>query len=161
MKILIFQIVALLSLTSHGQHPLVAFDNLVGSSWVSEGIQLGGFEGRTVYQVASGLDGKIIKVKTYATDPNTKEFGLRNEGIRAYDVGQAVIKFYEFDKLGGITVGTVTADDKNLHFDYEYKGMKLRDSWIFEDKDQYRFIVGSWDGKHWIQKFHETRLVRK
>lgn len=141
--------------------PFKAFENLVGSSWVSEGKQLGGFEGKTVYQVSSGLNGKIIKVLTYTTDPSTKEFGLRNEGIRAYDASSKSIKFYEFDKLGGITVGDVLVDGNNMHFEYSYQGMKLRDSWIYENDDQYQFIVGVWENDAWTQKFHETVLLRE
>ena len=117
MKILSLNLLLFVALLSQAQtSPLSVFDNLIGSSWVSEGTQLGGFEGKTVYQVESGLEGKIIKVTTYATDPTTKEFGLRNEGIRAYDATEKVLKFYEFDKLGGITVGNVVVDGRNMHF---------------------------------------------
>ncbi|MEM9388826.1 MAG: hypothetical protein AAGA02_00045 [Bacteroidota bacterium] len=162
MKAIILNILLFSTIISFAQtNPLAAFDNLVGSSWVSEGKQLGGFDGKTVYKIESGLEGKIIKVATYATDPKTKEFGLRNEGIRAYDAGQKTIKFYEFDKLGGTTIGEVIIENKNMHFVYMYQGMELRDSWIYETEDQYRFIVGTWENGDWKQKFHETLLVRE
>ena len=161
MKILSLNLLLFVALLSQAQtSPLSVFDNLIGNSWVSEGTQLGGFEGKTVYQVESGLEGKIIKVTTYATDPTTKEFGLRNEGIRAYDATEKVLKFYEFDKLGGITVGNVVVDGRNMHFEYVYQGMRLRDSWIYEANNQYQFIVGIWENDAWKKKFHETRLVR-
>lgn len=142
-------------------NPLAGFENLAGSSWVSEGTQLGGFEGKTVYKIDYGLDGKIVKVQTFATDPRTKEFGLRNEGIRAFDSKAGSVVFYEFDKLGGITTGKVEIERNNFHYTYTYQGMELRDSWIYKSKDEYEFIVGVWKNGDWVQKFHETTLKRE
>ncbi|MGI9542882.1 MAG: hypothetical protein ACR2MX_06450 [Cyclobacteriaceae bacterium] len=140
--------------------PIKAFENLIGGKWISQGKQLGGFNGKTEIQFEWGLNGKIVKATTYATDPKTMEFGLRNEGIRAYSAADKVVQFYEFDKLGGITKGEVLVDGTDLHYNYEYQGMMLRDSWIFVDNDQYTLIVGVWQEDKWSQKFHEQVFRR-
>lgn len=140
--------------------PMHAFNNLVGSTWVSEGKQLGGFDGKTEFVFSWGLDQKIVHVKTYATDPQTKEFGLRNEGVRAFNAAKERIEFYEFDKFGGVTPGTVITTDKDLHYEYDYQGIKLRDSWIYISEQEYQFIVGIWENGAWTKKFHETKFIR-
>ena len=143
------------------QHPLEAFKNLAGSTWVSEGEQLGGYKGKTEKQFAFGLEGRIIKVKTFSTDPKTLEFGLRNEGIRAWNAQDSLIYFYEFDKFGGITTGQIRIQGKDLHYEYQYQGLMLRDSWQYIDPDRYHYTVGVWDKGAWKQKFHESEFVRK
>ena len=135
-------------------NPMAVFDNLVGSTWVSEGKQLGGFDGKTEAVFSWGLEQKIVHVKTYTTDPQTKDFGLRNEAAKER------IAFYEFDKFGGITAGIVIADSKNLHYEYDYQGLTLRDSWIYVSEDEYQFIVGTWENGDWTKKFHEARFSR-
>jgi hypothetical protein len=151
-----------LSMTVLGQNNrMEAFNVLVGSTWVFEGTQLGGHEGRTEQQFELGLDGKIVKVKTYSTDPKTLQFGLRNEGVRSWNAADSLIYFYEFDKNGGITTGTVTVNKNDLYYDYEYQGIMLRDSWEYVDADTYLLIVGIWDGKTWKQKYHEAKFLRK
>ncbi len=141
-------------------NPMIAFDNLVESTWVSEGKQLGGFDGKTEAVFSWGLEQKIVHVKTYTTDPQTKVFGLRNEGVRAFDAAKEKIAFYEFDKFGGITAGTVIVEDKDLHYEYDYQGLTLRDSWIYVSEDEYQFIVGTWENGDWTKKFHEARFLR-
>ena len=48
----------------------------------------------------------IIKAQAYGTvNSQTGEFGLRNEGIRAYDAEAGELRFWEFDVFGGITAG--------------------------------------------------------
>lgn len=152
----------LLSMTVFGQNnQMEGFNVLVGSTWVFEGTQLGGHEGRTEQQFEFGLDGKIVKVKTYSTDPATLQFRLRNEGVRSFNSADSLIYFYEFDKNGSITTGTVTVNKNDLYYDYKYNGLMLRDSWEYVDADTYLLIVGIWDGKIWKQKFHEAKFVRK
>jgi hypothetical protein len=151
-----------LSMTVIGQNnQMEGFNVLVGSTWVFEGTQLGGHEGKTEQQFEFGLDGKIVKVKTYSTDPITLQFGLRNEGVRSFNAADSLIYFYEFDKNGGITTGTVTVNKNDLYYDYKYNGLMLRDSWEYVDADTYLLIVGIWDGKVWKQKFQEAKFVRK
>ncbi len=156
---LIFMITPLLILGQAKE--LEAFKVLVDATWVSEGVQLGGHEGRSEQQFEFGLEGKIIKVKTYTTDPKTLVFGLRNEGIRAWNNANSKMYFYEFDKDGGITTGTVTIVKNNIYYDYQYQGTSLRDAWEFINNDTYAYTVGIWDGTAWSRKFHETRFVRQ
>ncbi len=143
------------------QNPIQVFDNLVESTWISEGQQLGGFVGKTEYEFSTGLNGSIIYVKTFTTDPKTKEFGLRNEGVRAFNANSKQLEFYEFDKLGGITKGVLIVEEKNMHYEYEYQGMILRDSWIFKSKNEYQYIVGTWSDGKWTKKFHEATIKRR
>lgn len=147
----------LLSLYAAAQkNPIDVFKYLVDNSWISEGMQLGGFEGKTVHEMELGLDGKIVKVKTFTTDPNTKEFALRNEGIRTYNASTDQLEFYEFDKHGGVTTGTIRTQGKNIHFEYLYQGLKLRESWFYKSESEYHFIVGTWEDGEWGKKFYET-----
>lgn len=148
------------SISSAQENPIVAFDNLVGDSWISEGLQLGGFEGKTVHEITWGLNEKIVKVKTFTTDPETRIVVLRNEGIRAFNSSSNKLEFYEFDKLGGISVGIIKIDGKNIHFEYSYEGLALRDSWIYKSKNEYLFIVGIWGNGEWDKKFYETSFKR-
>jgi hypothetical protein len=88
-------------------------------------------------------------------------FGLRNEGVRSWNAADSLIYFFEFDKNGGITTGTVTVNKKDFYYDYEYQGMTLRDSWEFIDANTYLLIVGIWDSETWKQKIHEAKFEKK
>lgn len=139
---------------------LIAFENLMDGTWVSEGLQLGGHQGKTTFIYEWGLDGNMVKVKTFTTDPKTFEYGVRNEGVRCWDATNKQVVFYEFDKQGGITQGTVTLEGQNIFYDYSYHGTQLRDAWIYIDRDTYRYIVGVWQEGEWLTKYHETKFVR-
>lgn len=142
------------------QSSLEVFSNIAGSSWISEGKQLGGHDGKTVFEIEWGLDGKMIKVKTYTTDPKTLEFGLRNEGVRFLNNETQKIEFYEFDKLGSISKGEVIIDEKDIHYQYPYGDLILRDSWIYTSKDEYQFIVGSMKDGKLETVYHKAQIVR-
>ncbi|NQZ77167.1 MAG: hypothetical protein HRT61_13870 [Ekhidna sp.] len=162
MKPIICLVVCLLSSGIKAQtNPLAAFDNLVNSTWISEGKQLGGHEGKTEKQFSLGLDGKLIKVITYTTDPQTLAFGLRNEGVRFFNKEKSEIEFYEFDKLGGVTKGSVKIEGKSIHYEYEYGEYLLRDSWIYISKDEYTFRVCSIKDGECDQIYHEAVFVRR
>lgn len=142
-------------------NPISVFENIAGSTWISEGTQLGGHEGKTVKEISLGLDGKVIKVTTSTTDPQTGIFGLRNEGIRTFNTATKQLEFYEFDKFGGVTQGVVIVDGKDIHYQYEYGELTLRDSWIYVNNDEYLYIVASWkDGKQ-DQQYHKGSFKRK
>lgn len=141
---------------------LKSFDNLVGSTWISEGKQLGGHDGKTVKEISLGLDGKIVNVKTSTTDPKTLEFGLRNEGVRIFNSETQQIEFYEFDKLGTVSKGVVKTEDKNLYYEYVYGDLLLRDSWIYISADEYLYRVCTItkDGQC-LQVYHEGKFIRQ
>ncbi len=148
---------ALTAITAIAQeNPMNAFEKLAGATWVSGGLQLGGFEGRTEYEMNWDLNKKVVRVNSFSTDPKTKEFGFRAVGIRTYNTTTKQLEFYEFDKYGGVTPGTILVDGNNLHFEYEYGGSYLRDSWIYENDNTFQFIVGIWEDGKWSKKFHET-----
>ena len=163
MKIITLFLAGFILITTNAcaqDNPMQAFETLADATWVSEGIQLGGFEGRTEYQMRWDLNKKIVRVNSYSTDPKTKEFGFRAVGIRAYNQETDRLEFYEFDKFGAVTEGTIVADGRNLHFEYEYQGSFLRDSWIYVSDDEFTFIVGIWEEGDWTRKFHETSFVK-
>lgn len=147
---------------SHAQNQSFgAFENLVGSTWISEGKQLGGHDGKTVKEFEWGLEGKIVKVKTYTTDPKTLEFGLRNEGVRAFNIETNQLEFYEFDKLGGVSRGVIKIDGGNIYYEYTYGDMLLRDSWILLSEDEYKYQVCSIKEDTCDQVYHEGIFKRK
>ncbi|WP_462248784.1 hypothetical protein [Ekhidna sp.] len=141
---------------------LVAFSNLAESTWVSDGKQLGGHDGKTVKEFTLGLDGEIIKVKTFTTDPKTLEFGLRNEGIRIFNKETSQVEFYEFDKLGGVSKGKVIFDEKDIHYQYKYGDLILRDSWIYLSTDEYDYSVCSITTEGECEQiYHKGKFVRQ
>ncbi|MCE7995586.1 MAG: hypothetical protein HEP71_26645 [Roseivirga sp.] len=138
-----------------------AFENLIGGEWVTTPKAAGGLQSKSVSKFEWGLNRKIIKSKYYNHDPKTFEFGLRNEGIRAHNASDSTIVFYEFDRFGGITEGTVLTEGQNLHYEYDYHGeLKLRDTWKFIDKDNYSLTVGVWKDGKWEKKYHEALVKR-
>ncbi len=141
---------------------LVAFNNLAESTWISNGKQLGGHDGKTVKEFSLGLGGEIIKVKTFTTDPKTMEFGLRNEGIRIFNKETLQVEFYEFDKLGGVSKGEVIFTEKDIHYQYKYGDLTLRDSWIYVSADEYEYRVCSIteDGEC-EQIYHKGKFIRQ
>ncbi len=152
----------IISTHAHAQkNPIKAFETLADGSWISEGMQLGGFEGKTVYTMKWDLNKQIVRVNSWSTDPKTKEFGFRAVGVRAYNKEEDRLEFYEFDRFGGITQGTILVDGRNLHFEYEYNGAFLRDSWIYLDDNKFQFIVGIWEDGKWSKKFHETTFLKE
>ena len=142
--------------------PKDAFKNLAGSNWISEGIQLGGHKGKTIKEISWGLDKTILHVKTFTTDPTTLEFGLRNEGIRAYNNATTSWEFYEFDKFGGITKGEIYAVGKNLYYKYIYGDSVLLDCWEYVNDNEYTYSVNVVNGKGEIEKtYHKGTFVRQ
>ena len=121
---------------------LLAFQNLIGGTWTIKADLEDGevFHQKQKYEWS--LDKRIVKVKTYGTiDEETKEFGLRNEGVRAFNPQDSMIRFWEFDVFGGVTEGVVLTEENNFEYIYHYHGHTIRDRWIYVDKDTYEFII--------------------
>ncbi|NOU59452.1 hypothetical protein [Marinifilum caeruleilacunae] len=133
---------------------LEKFNHLVEGIWLSEGEWSNGQKFKQEVDFEWGLDHKIVKVQTYGTiDPKTQEYGLRNEGVRAYNAKDSMIQFWEFDIFGGITKGVCYFEGENLHYEYDYHGEKLKESWIYVDQDHYDYQIASLkDGK--IEKIY-------
>lgn len=101
------------------------------------------------------LDKKIIKAKTYGTvNMETEEFGLRNEGIRAYDPAKGKVGFWEFDVYGNVVTGNVIKENGTLHYEYEQEinGNKtlFRDGWTRVDDNTYNFTVNMMKEGEWL-----------
>ncbi|MGQ1908324.1 hypothetical protein ACT3CE_00915 [Marinifilum sp. RC60d5] len=128
---------------------LSGFADFTEGIWLTEGNWANGKSFKQEVDYYWGLNQKIIKVKTYGTiNSETNEYGLRNEGIRSYNVKDSVLQFWEFDIYGGITSGTCFFEDKNLNYEYEYNGEFLRETWFYVDKNHYNYQIGSLkDGK--------------
>jgi len=133
-----------LSVEAQKVSPLNGFDNLVGGIWLTESEWANGQKFKQEIEFSWGLNQKIVKVKTYGTiDQKSKEYGLRNEGIRAYSTQDSVIQFWEFDIFGGITQGICYFNNKDFHYEYDYKGEVLIESWLFVDVDNYKYQIGN------------------
>ena len=142
-------------------NPINAFESLMGGNWVSDGDSIAGLQSKSISRFEWGLNGKIVKTKFYNRDPETLEFGLRNEGIRIYNKKDSTIHFYEFDKFGGVTSGIVLISGMDFHYEYKYnEGLMLRDTWKFIDNDTYELTVGVWVEGKWKKKYHEATLKR-
>ena len=144
------------------QAPLTAFDNLVGSTWEVKGKWGNGEEFRQEYAFQWSLNKKMVKVQTKGTvDMLTKEYGLRNEGIRFWRENENKIVFYEFDVFGGITEGICNIEGKNIYYEYEYDGLTLRDSWIYQDENTYELVVASLENGKQKDVYQKSTVKRQ
>ena len=148
MRTIIILLLSIFSISAIGQTKeltkLNGFSNLIGGTWLTETEWSNGNQFKQEIIFEWGLNHKIVKVKTLGTvDQRTKEYGLRNEGIRAWNAQDSTIQFWEFDVFGGITSGLCYFDGKDLHYEYEYHSQKLRESWLFIDSDTYEYKVSS------------------
>lgn len=144
---------------------LQVFESLIGYTWKAEGSWGDGsqFVQEQVYEW--GLNQKLVKVRTYG---NTRQdgfaFGLRNEGLRAWDASSGELRFWEFDVFGGITKGTVLVESKNIYYQYVYGSdanqMTLTDAWLYQNDSTYTFKVGVFEEGQWKQVYLETQMQR-
>ena len=147
------------------QEGINVISQLIGGKWVAEGKWQDGKKFKQELKFMWGLSHNIIKVKTYAIiDQETGEFGLRNEGIRAWDDKDNAMKFWEFDIFGGITTGTCIIDGDQIHYQYEYKMDEsyalFRDTWTKIDEDSYRYRVGIVEDGKWQSILLDTTFKR-
>jgi hypothetical protein len=143
---------------------LDTFSNLAGSKWKAEGkwSNGGSFKQEQIYEW--GVGKKIVKVQTFGTVDQQGSYGLRGEGIRAWDNKQKVMRFWEFDVFGGITIGTCGIDGNSFYYEYDYaangKVRKFRDSWTKLNEDTYAYKVGIYEGEKWESVFLEAKFER-
>ena len=137
------------------------FTSLIGSKWRMEGKWDNGKSFKQEKEFSLGLEGKIVRVKTYGTiNPQTGDFGLRNEGVRTYNAQTKQFEFYEFDVFGGVTSGTVEFEDGNIIYHYTYNGEDLTDFWEKVDEDTYKYKVGILEDGKWTKVYHTSEFVR-
>jgi hypothetical protein len=169
MKILSIFLLALFTLSTlkaQDVNPsLQAFENLVDDTWKGEGTWENGSHFVQHIMFERGLSGKIIKVKTYGNvSRGGSEFGLRNEGVRAWSEEASAVKFWEFDIFGGITEGIVDTDGNDMYYHYSYDAgqgpTEITDAWLYRDKDTYQYIIGVYQNGEWKQKYLSTTMKR-
>lgn len=140
-------------------------DNLVGGKWLYEGQWGNGQKFKQEQIFEWGLNRQVMKVKIYGiVNQESGEYGLRNEGIRAWDAKAQTLKFYEFDVFGGVTVGECVFEEDRFHYEYLYeiegKQQLMRDTWKLVDKDTYLFSVSMKSGDEW-KVFTSNEITRR
>ncbi len=139
---------------------LSIFDNLVGKTWVAEGVWQNGNPFKQEKTFEYSLDSTIVIANTLGfIDKTQTKFGKRNFGIRQYDKNSDSIRFWEFDVFGGLNTGTVLAEGKNLFYQYEYGGMQLTNMWEFVNDRIYNFKVGIRKNGRWAKLFLNTKFI--
>ena len=99
-------------------------------------------------EFASRLDGRIVTVESFIVDEEGRR-QPRNHGIRAYPQDAEGARFWEFDYLGNVTEGSVWVEAGTLHYEYDYNGQTLRDSWSPAGGHAYNFKVRVWEDGDW------------
>lgn len=130
------------------------YSNFVGGKWETKGKWKGGAEFHQEIIVEPELTANIFTVKTHDyIDSKQFDHARRNYGIRAWDKTEQKMKFWEFDVFGGIIIGEVIIEGKDIYHVYEYpdkdgKLRRLADAWIYVDKDTYTYKICDYqDGK--------------
>lgn len=150
----------LFSLHTMAQNPhLEAFAPLVNKTWKAEGKWSNG--SKFIQEVSFKYDLQknivVTNSKGFIDDPQTK-FGNRNHGVRMWSNEAGAIKFWEFDVFGGVTEGTVTTENKNFVYTYDYGGTIVTDMWEYIDENTYRFVVGVFKDGKWESIYLDTRF---
>jgi hypothetical protein len=152
---------------SDAEMQMDAFETLVGGTWKAEGKWLKGNPFRQEVTFEWSLDHNIIRVKTSSyLDEEGEEFGLRSEGIRAWDSKDNSPKFWEFDVFGEVTTGScIIEDNGNIHYQYEYvldgSTSIFRDSWTKLNENTYRYKAGIYEGGKWKSVYLDTTFKRE
>ncbi len=147
------------------QSELTPLKNLIGGTWIADGVWGDGSKFEQKVHFEAGLSGKMIKTKTWGNiSASGYEFGLRSEGVRFWDASDSTLKFWEFDVFGSALEGEIMIHGKDLYLSYFYDfgsgPMKLTDAWIYTSKNEYEFIVGVFDEGKWKQKYISTPFKR-
>lgn len=131
------------------------FADLAGSSWELRGEWTGGGAFHQIKELAWGLDGRIVKVRTFVPDADGVRLVLRSEGIRAPDRTTGGWRFFEFDRDGGIVYGPIDRTETSLYYEYDYfvggELRTLRDAWIRTGDAGLVYRVGIWEDGGWEQ----------
>ncbi len=142
-----------------------ALSALIGGTWKAEGTWFTGdpFRQEHVYEWGPGK--AFVKVRTSGfIDHEHTAFGPRNEGIRAWDPIEGRMKFWEFDRFGGVTVGHVDVDEKGLYYEYAYEvggeSQNLRERWQRVDENAYTFSAGVYDEGRLDPVYLEVQFTR-
>lgn len=141
------------------ENKLALFDNLIDRTWYAEGSWGNGaeFKQEIAFRYDLGNTLVIAESKGFTNQEHT-EYGPRNHGIRKYDSKTNTIQFWEFDVFGGITKGTVSSEEKNIHYTYSYGESMVTDMWEYVDDNTYNFKVGEYKNGKWTQTYLSTQF---
>lgn len=150
----------LFSLHAVAQNPhLEAFAPLVNKTWKAEGKWSNG--SKFIQEVSFKYDLQKNVVVTNSKgfiDYSQTKLGNRNHGVRMWVNEAKAIKFWEFDVFGGVTEGTVTTENKNFVYTYDYGGTIVTDMWEYVDENTYRFVVGVFKDGKWESIYLDTQF---
>lgn len=135
------------------------FENLTGKTWKAEGKWGDGTKFIQEINFEFSLDSTLIITNTRGPiDKNSTNLSPRSHGIRQSDKNTNGIKFWEFDRFGEVTKGTVFFDGNSIYYQYIYNGTILTDMWEFVDNSTYIFKVGNYKEGIWIQTYLSTQF---
>lgn len=143
-----------------------AVSDLGDHTWVIQGQWKNGAPFLQELSYAWSMDSTILSVRTLdAYTGPAPGLTLRSEGVRAMDNERGIVRFWEFDHLGGITEGTIDLVDGALHFNYDYRledGVsRLTDAWIPLGPGSYAYKVGVYRNGEWSRVFLEGRISQR
>lgn len=144
---------------NHEKEALFAFfAGLANGEWQLTGTWSSGDSVNWVQRHELALGGRIVKTQKLSSE-GVADGGLevRNEGIRAWDETAGEMRFWEFDRPGGITTGRAGLHNGALYYEYSYpisgRMRTLRDEWRKREDGAYDHRVGIWENGAWGQVF--------
>ncbi len=156
----LFLIIILIPFLSISQKSeLLSFNNLVGKTWRAEGEWGDGTKFIQEIRFEYSLDSTLIITNTRGPiDKNSNNLSPRSHGIRQYDKNTNSINFWEFDRSGVVTKGTVFFDGNSIYYQYLYNETILTDMWEYVNNSTYIFKVGKYKEGIWIQTYLNTQF---
>ncbi len=159
MKSILIVLIMTTSFVFGQNNHLKMFEKLMNRTWEAEGKWGDGSVFKQEINYKYALDSTLIISSSKGfTDKAQKKYGNRNHGIRKYNASKKQIEFWEFDVFGGLTEGTVTYEDKNILYEYEYGGTIVTEVWKFVNDSTYTFKVGTYKDGAWNQVFLDTQF---
>lgn len=151
-----------ITINSQNNNNLEGFENLINKTWTAYGKWGDGSQFKQEIFFEYSLKNQIIVAKSKGyTNLEQTEYGLRNFGIRKFDAKLNKVKFWEFDVFGNLTEGTVSFNENNIIYNYNYQGADVSDMWEYINDSLYNFKVGIYKDNNWKQVFLNTQFKRK
>jgi uncharacterized protein YndB with AHSA1/START domain len=120
--------------------PLEPLAHLVGGQWRGELKLVDGTVIRARHVFEWGLDGTILKSKTYGAIGDGEE-RLVYEGVYGWHPGKKSIVFQEFSAFGSANEGTLVPEGNALHYTWTERSRRgaseYRETLSFPDRDHY------------------------
>jgi hypothetical protein len=141
------------------------FATLAGGEWHGTGRWASGGSFVQVHRYERAPDGIIVRAQTLIPDSASGRLIVRAEGVRAWDQAAGLMRFWEFDRAGGITSGRVGVQDDVVYYEYQYaiggQERTLRDTWRANADGAYDYRVGIWQDGSWKQIFLDAQFRRR